>query len=121
MIGTCWGSYPVVRLSMFDTISAGVSMHPSHPILMATAGDDEAEVLGLIKSPQLFLVEGGAVDSVKTGGLSKNVLGDKLTAVEFPVMTHGWTVRGNLEDPDVARDVEKAKELVLHLFGEILK
>merc|ERR1719318_1669283 len=82
MIGTCWGSYPVVHLSTFNTISAGVSMHPSHPILMATAGEDEAEVLGLIQSPQLFLVEGEAVDSVKTGGLSEEVLGDKLTVVE---------------------------------------
>ena len=105
---------------MFDVISAGVSMHPSHPIFMGTAGDDEAEVLGLIKSPQLFLVEGGAVDSVKTGGLSENVLGDKLTVVEFPDMTHGWTVRGNLEEPDIARDVLKAKQLVIDFFETYL-
>jgi len=120
VIGTCWGSFPVVHLSMFDTISAGVSMHPSHPALMPTAGEDEAEVLGLIQAPQLFLVEGEAVDSVKTGGLSEEVLGDKLTVVEFPDMTHGWTVRGNLEEPDVARDVLKAKQLVLDFFETYL-
>ena len=59
--------------------------------------------------------------SVKTGGLSQEVLGDKLTVVEFPGMKHGWTVRGNLEDPDVARDVKKAKDLVLEFFGKNLE
>jgi len=121
MIGTCWGSYPVVRLSMLDTISAGVSMHPSHPTLLATAGEDEEEVLELIKAPQLFLVEGDAGDSVKTGGLSEEVLGDNLTVVEFPDMTHGWTVRGDLDDPNIARDVLKSKKLVLEFFEKHLQ
>merc|ERR1711892_515716 len=92
LIGTCWGSFPVVRLSMLDTISAGVSMHPSHVKMLADAGEDEAQVLGLIKSPQLFLVEGQGSsflpvpDSIKPGGLSEKVLGEKLTLVEFPEM-----------------------------------
>merc|ERR1711892_1176530 len=121
MIGTCWGSYPVVRLSMLDTISAGVSMHPSHSTLLATAGEDEEEVLELIKAPQLFLVEGDAGDSVKTGGLSVEVLGDNPTVVEFPDMTHGWTVRGDLDDPNIARDVLKSKKLVLEFFEKHLQ
>ena len=61
-------------------------------------------------------VEGEAGESVKTGGLSEEVLGDKLTVVEFPDMKHGWTMRGNLEDPNIARDVQKAKELALQFF-----
>ena len=125
LIGTCWGSYPVVRLSMLDTISAGVSMHPSHVKMLADAGEDEAQVLGLIKSPQLFLVEGGSsfppvADSIKPGGLSEKVLGEKLTLVEFPEMAHGWTTRGDLAEPAVARDVQKAKDLVLEFFEKYL-
>ena len=96
--------------------------------MLADAGDDEAQVLGLIKSPQLFLVEGapslipggGVGDSLKSGGLSEKVLGEKLTLVEFPEMTHGWTVRGNLADPAVVRDVQKAKDLVLEFFEKYL-
>merc|ERR1711892_649924 len=120
MVGTCWGSYPVVRLSMLDTISAGISMHPSHPTALASAGDDEKAVLELIKAPQLFLVEGDAGDSVKTGGLSEQVLGDKLTVVEFPDMSHGWTVGGDLDDPNVARDVMMAKYYVLEFLEKYL-
>ena len=81
----------------------------------------EKAVLELIKAPQLFLVEGDAGDSVKTGGLSQQVLGDKLTVVEFPDMAHGWTVGGDLEDPNVARDVAKAKELVLEFLEKYLE
>ena len=59
--------------------------------------------------------------SVKTGGLSEQVLGDKLTVVEFPDMSHGWTVGGDLDDPNVARDVAKAKELVLEFLEKYLE
>jgi hypothetical protein len=48
--------------------------------------------------------------------LSEEVLGDKLTVVEFPDMKHGWTMRENLEDPNVSRDFLKAKELALQFF-----
>lgn len=121
LIGTCWGSYPVVRISMFDNIDAGISMHPSHDKLLAAAEEDEKEVLEKIEAPQLFLVEGGVAETFQPGGLSEEILGDKLTLVEFPDMTHGWTVRGNLEDPNVARDVQKAKEEVLNFFEKHLK
>ena len=30
-IGTCWGTYPVIRMSSYPDIKAGISMHPSHP------------------------------------------------------------------------------------------
>jgi len=120
LIGTCWGTYPVVRLSSLGTVSAGVSMHPSHANLMKTAGEDQEQILGLIKSQQLFLLEGDAADSLKEEGLSGKVLGDKLTVVEFPDMEHGWTVRGDLENPVIARDVQKAKELVLEFLEKYL-
>ena len=118
LIGTCWGSYPVVHLSMLGTITAGVSMHPSHDRIMETAGENQEEVLGLIKSPQLFLLEGDAGDSLKARGVSGRVLGDKLSVVEFPDMEHGWTVRGDLDNPVIARDVLRAKELVVEFLAK---
>ncbi len=47
---------------------------------------------------------------MKEGGLSRSILGDKLRIVEFPEMTHGWTVRGDLSDPKVAKDTKAAIE-----------
>lgn len=40
-IGTCWGSYMVMKLSAYDEVVAGVSMHPSHPGIMKALGEDE--------------------------------------------------------------------------------
>ena len=35
-IGTCWGTYPVIRMSEDVEIKAGISMHPSHPPIIGT-------------------------------------------------------------------------------------
>ena len=51
---------------------------------------------------------GGDAAAVFPGGLGQQVLGDKLEIIEFPDMKHGWTVRGDMSDPVVARDVKKA-------------
>ena len=49
-IGTCWGSYMVVRLAADPKMKAGVSMHPSHSPIMAThLGEDEEEILNEIQ------------------------------------------------------------------------
>ena len=126
LIGTCWGSYPVVFLSRFENIKCGISMHPSHPGLIDTLGQSETEVLSQIVAPQLFMTEGisfipgGVPDSVKPGGLAEQILGDKLEIEMFDDMMHGWTVGGDLSDPDVARDVNRAKTLALEFFFKYL-
>ena len=48
-IGTCWGSYMVVRMSADPLVSAGVSMHPSHPNMIPQFGEDEKEILSKIQ------------------------------------------------------------------------
>merc|ERR1712106_428425 len=65
LIGTCWGSYPVVFLSRFDNIKCGISMHPSHDKLINLVGQSESEVLSKIVAPQLFMTEGGVTDNLK--------------------------------------------------------
>ena len=58
-IGTCWGSYVVIRLSSQEGIKAGVSMHPSHtPIAGMILKENEKEILQNIKCPQLFMPAG---------------------------------------------------------------
>ena len=36
-IGTCWGTYPVIRMSEDVEIKVGISMHPSHPNVIGTS------------------------------------------------------------------------------------
>ena len=48
-IGTCWGSYMVVRMSSNPLISAGVSMSPSHPAVVKVMKENEKDILDQIQ------------------------------------------------------------------------
>lgn len=48
-IGTCWGSYMVVRMSSHPLISAGVSMYPSHSPIMKVMKEKEKDILAQIQ------------------------------------------------------------------------
>jgi dienelactone hydrolase len=119
-IGTCWGTYPTVRLSSLPEFKAAVSMHPSHSPVMKLLEEDEKEIYQQMKSPQLFMPSGSDDANVKLGGLAEEVLGDNLTIVEFNDMQHGWTTRGNLTDPTIDRDVHKAIKLAVEFFNKHL-
>lgn len=122
-IGTCWGSYVVVRLGSCPYaergFKCGVSMHPSHPPIAAILNEIEEDLLTDIVVPQLLMPAGGDAESCKTGGLAEKVLGDKLSIVEFPEMQHGWTTRGDVAaNPSVERDVRKAVLLAIQFFDK---
>lgn len=116
-IGTCWGTYVTVKLSTLPEFSAGVSMHPSHSPMMLLLAENEEEVLRSIQSPQLMMSAKTDSPNVKPGGLAEQVLGERVTLLEFPEMDHGWTTRGNLSIPAVARDVTKAVETAIAFFN----
>jgi len=119
-LGTCWGSYPVIRMSSLPDIAAGVSIHPSHSNLAMTLGLNETEILQEIKAPQLFMPAGNDSPNVKPNGLADQILGEKLKIIEFPEMIHGWSIRGDMSDPLVARDTKLAIYEALKFFDEHL-
>jgi len=47
-------------------------------------------------------------------------LTDGLEVIEFPDMNHGWSVKGDLSEPEVERDVKKTFNFVLTFFGKYL-
>lgn len=57
-VGTCWGSYPVVKMAAWDEVKCGVSIHPSHGMLSKVLEEDEREMLSAVKCPQLFMPTG---------------------------------------------------------------
>ena len=75
-----------------------------------------SEILKEIKCPQFFLPADGDSPTTKFGGIGKEVLGDALEIVEFPEMQHGWSIRGDLGEQKVERDVQKAFNLSLAFF-----
>jgi len=116
-IGTCWGSYMVVRMSSHPLISAGVSMYPSHSTVIKVMKENEKDILAQIQdgSKQLFLPSAQDHKNVRPGGIGETVLGSRLKIVEFPDMKHGWTTRGDISGEEVKRDVGKAiKRAVEH-------
>ena len=97
-------------------------MHPSHPVVIEQLEEDHTSLLKEIKCPQFFLPANGDHPTVRfgEGSLGKQVLGDALDIVEFPDMQHGWTIRGDMSDPVVERDVKKAFNLTLAFFKRTL-
>ena len=83
--------------------------------------ESEEEILKNVKCPQMFMPANGDHPNTFDGGLGKKILGDALEIVPFPDMQHGWSVRGDLSDPKVTRDVEKCFNLALTFFGKYLK
>lgn len=125
-VGTCWGSYVVLKLSSYTEYNriieykCGVSIHPSHPIMCELFGENEEKVLEAVKGKHLFMPAGNDSESAKLGGLAEKSLGERLTIVEFPDMIHGWSIRGDYSDAIIKRDVDLAIELYNKFFKKNL-
>ncbi len=53
--GTCWGTYPVIKLSALPEFKAGVSAHPSHPNIMRLLSESERDAYEAVKgAPQVL-------------------------------------------------------------------
>lgn len=115
-VGTCWGSYMTLRMSSLPEVVAGVSIHPSHSVMIPQLGEDEADILGQVEAPQLFLPTMTDSDNVKPGGLSETVLAEKgleVSVVPFLTMRHGFLTRGDISDPEVAAEVSRAMNVTV--------
>lgn len=106
-IGFCWGAKMAILASTSELISAGAGIHPS------LLQDSDAEA---IVSPQLFAPAGNdpPIDGIKAI-LDTKPFGSRCVYHTFPEMQHGWSVRGDLSIPAVARDVMLVFEQV-HAF-----
>ena len=60
----------------------------------------------------MFMKEAAVSNSLKPGGISDQILWDKLVIEEFLDMDHGLTVGEDLRDHNIARDVERARKSV---------
>ena len=55
-VGTCWGSYVVLRLAEFVEFQAGVSFHPSHSKIAEILQENEEEILKVRKPRKQFFL-----------------------------------------------------------------
>ena len=122
VIGFCWGSYVVVKASSDSKFSslmrAGVSCHSSAENVLKFCGDDQDHVLAAISCPQLILSSSNEPKSWQPDG---HVIAT--VKAKFPVseahtykQSHGWVVRGDLQNKAVANDMRDALQKATDFF-----
>ncbi|KAE8076948.1 hypothetical protein FH972_015565 [Carpinus fangiana] len=115
--GFCWGAKVVVELAKFKHIQAAVLLHPSFVTLddikgvkahiaVLGAENDHLSPPALLKQFEEVLTAKSEVDSyVKI----------------FPKVSHGWTVRYNVEDKAAVKSAEESHQNLLEWFAKYLK
>ncbi|XP_057415523.1 endo-1,3;1,4-beta-D-glucanase-like isoform X4 [Lotus japonicus] len=115
--GFCWGAKVVVELAKSRLIQAAVQLHPSFvslddingvdiPIAILGAEIDKMSPPELLKQFEQVLTAKPGVDSyVKI----------------FPKVSHGWSVRYNIEDAEAVKAAEEAHQDMLDWFAKHLK
>eukprot|EP01096_Ripella_sp_DP13-Kostka_P016146 TRINITY_DN776_c0_g1_i2.p2 TRINITY_DN776_c0_g1~~TRINITY_DN776_c0_g1_i2.p2 ORF type:complete len:260 (-),score=109.90 TRINITY_DN776_c0_g1_i2:39-779(-) len=114
IIGFCWGASVAVASSQFEgLVHAVAGIHPSFV---------DEKLVSEATCPQLFCPAGNdaPTDPLKAV-LDQKPFGDRCVYHPFPDMLHGWSVRGDLNDPTVARDVALVFDLVFSFFDKELK
>lgn len=122
-LGFCWGAWVVFELSATGKIQCGASCHPSTGISKMLFDKEETELAGAVKCPQILCPAGNDPDNLKEGGGIVNIvrgLGHECKTVHYPDMKHGWVIRGDASQEDVARDVKSAIKEVSEFLAKHL-
>ncbi|XP_023539325.1 endo-1,3;1,4-beta-D-glucanase isoform X2 [Cucurbita pepo subsp. pepo] len=116
-VGICWGAKVVVALAKVELIQAAVLLHPS----LVTV-DDIKEVKAHVS------VLGAEIDHMSPPELLKQFEEALAAKPEvdgfvkiFPKVSHGWTVRYNVEDEEAVKCADEAHGDLLAWFTKYLK
>jgi len=122
MIGTCWGTMPIMMLSQKEEmakhkidIRGGVQFHPSTRIVI-NEGIDEFELTKKCVVPQMLYPAANEIDRYMPGGEIIQILNEVAPgSICYPAQKkdgqqtdHGWTVRGDVRDPVMKEFVDEA-------------
>ncbi|XVF64984.1 hypothetical protein PTKIN_Ptkin09bG0210400 [Pterospermum kingtungense] len=115
--GFCWGGMVAVNLAGSDDIQAAVVLHP---------GPIKEDEIKEVKVPIAIL--GAEIDRFSPPEQLKQY-GEMLSAKSefdsfvkiFPGVTHGWTVRYNVEDESAVKSAEESHQDMLNWFVKYVK
>merc|ERR1711977_664968 len=112
VLGFCWGGKIAVLSSTSELIKAGVGIHPSF------LSPDDCEK---ITSPQMFLTAGNdpPIDPVWEA-MSHKPFFDKCFRKCFKDMSHGWSLRADMNDPVQGNQANEAIQLAIQHFDASL-
>ncbi|KAF7837222.1 endo-1,3-1,4-beta-D-glucanase-like [Senna tora] len=115
--GFCWGGVVVAKLATSNHIQAGVLLHPG-PITVDEINDVKVPlaILGAETDP-IFSPE-----KLKQYGEILSVKGEfeSFTKI-YPGVSHGWTVKYNVEDESAVKSAEEAHQDMLNWFTKHIK
>ncbi|KAA0049403.1 hypothetical protein IC582_012743 [Cucumis melo] len=116
-VGICWGAKVVVELAKVELIQAAVLLHPSFVTV-----DDIKGVKAHIS------ILGAEIDHMSPPELLKQF--EEILSAKpevdgfvkiFPKVSHGWTVRYNVEDEEAVKCADEAHEDLLAWFTKYVK
>jgi dienelactone hydrolase len=111
-LGFCFGAKMVIHACSHPELSAGAGIHPS----FLTPEDAEKAT-----TPMLLLPAGNdpPIEPIKAV-FDKKPFAKDCVFKTYPEMKHGWSVRGELSDPAIARDAADAISLTIDFFKKVL-
>ena len=104
-----------------EIVKSGVIWHPSVQLEEPMFGGNTEELLKRTQRPIVFMPAGNDHEGYRAEGnflAAVKEVQPLSESIYFPDMSHGWTVRGDLEDPNVKRDVEAAINKTIEFFGK---
>lgn len=123
-VGFCWGTFASLLAASGNTkrsTSAACFAHPSHRKIMEVVHEmppaDVGEYfLSGIRIPVLCLAAGNDDVRCKPGGADEALIREACVPEpkfeEFATMKHGWVIKGDLVDPEVAQAVPRAVGMI---------
>jgi len=120
--GFCFGGYVAYLVSQLEGgLTCALGVHSSIRIFNFH-GSNENEATRLVTCPQMLIQAGNDSPDGKPGSEVETILlskpfGASCVLKEFPDMVHGWTLRGDLTDEKVARDVALTMDLIMQFLN----
>ncbi|CAF2076482.1 hypothetical protein Bca4012_089867 [Brassica carinata] len=115
--GMCWGGKVVVELSEEELIQAAVLLHPTYVTV-----DDIKDVkvpIAILGAEDDFLTPPALVKQFEEILASKPEVGSYVKI--FPNVSHGWTTRYDINDPEAVKAAEEAHKEMLDWFVTYVK
>jgi dienelactone hydrolase len=133
-LGFCWGCHVVIQMASDSDITSGnppltaaAMFHPSLQVNGMFGGHPESlDHAAKVTIPVVMVPTGndppfvGPEGSVLAKFRESSTRANESKSVPFPDMQHGFTIRGDGNDPNVKRDVQAAIQLALEFLNEKL-
>jgi len=124
VLGFCYGGHPACWASSEHAdIAAGAIFHPSMQLEQFAYGGDVGALMKSVRCPFLISPAGNDVptwaeDSPFLSALKSSACASACEFKLYPDMVHGWTLRGDIANAAVARDVGLAFDAAVAFFGK---